>query len=85
MILAGARVANTDMVLVNATAGDDFYRRRGGLRSVKAEIAMQRFLVQCGIKNILLAAIDVVLKSLIFLAPSQIRAFFYKKILRKHK
>ena len=83
MIMRGARCMNMDMSLVKATTGEDFYRRRGGIRSVKAEIAMQNFLVGLGIKGRFEALIEVILKGTIFMAPSFIRAFVYRTLLRR--
>ena len=83
MIMRGARCMNLDMPLVKATTGEEFYRRRGGIRSVKAEVAMQNFLVGLGIKGRFEALVEVVLKGSIFIAPSFIRAFIYRTFLRR--
>ena len=83
MIQNGARCVNADSILVNATTGEEFYRRRGGIRSVKAEIALQKFLVMLLIKNRFESLLEIVLKSIIFMAPSSIRAFLYKTCLRQ--
>lgn len=83
LLKAGYQVANTKTVLVHATAGDDLYRRRGGWKYAKSEWQLQNILVQCGLKNKISALHDGILRALIFLAPSEIRSFIYKKFLRK--
>ncbi len=82
MIGEGAKCANSDAILVFATTGKGFYKRRGGIRSVKAEIAMQKFLVSHQIKGKGMACLETIAKSIIFLIPSSLRAFVYKSLLR---
>jgi hypothetical protein len=74
-----------DKVLVDATAGKEMFRRRGGLQYALAEVELQRHLVRCGLKSYLSALIDGALRSIIFLAPNNVRQFFYLKFLRTQK
>lgn len=83
MVKCGARLANTSAVLVNATAGRDMYKRRGGWRYAKSEIELQSHLVRCGIKNPLSAVLHALLRSAVYLLPSPIRGFIYESTLRK--
>lgn len=76
-------VANTKEILVHATAGRDMYRRRGGWRYAKAEWAMQRVLVSCGLKGRWKAFVDGLLRAMVFLAPAFFRAKVYEVFLRK--
>ncbi len=82
MIKKGAKCANSDAILVFATTGQAFYERRGGVRSVKAEIAMQKFLVHHQIKGWVAACLEIMAKSIVFLMPSSLRALVYKTLLR---
>lgn len=82
MIRNGAKCANSDSILVFATTGKSFYKRRGGIRSVKAEIAMQKFLASYQVKGKAWACMETMVKSLIFLMPSSFRVFVYKWFLR---
>ncbi len=82
MISGGAKCANSREILVFATTGQGFYQRRGGVRSVKAEMAMQKFLVRYEIKSKILAFLETVVKSIIFLMPSSLRALVYRFLLR---
>ena len=83
MVKCGARLANTSTVLVNATAGRDMYKRRGGWRYAKSEIELQGHLVKCGIKNRFSAVLHALLRASVYFLPSCIRGFIYESILRK--
>jgi len=83
MISKGARVANTSDILVHATAGREMYKRRGGLRYVKSEVALQRHLLKCGVTTLPKALLYGFLRSVVFLAPSRLRGWVYETFLRK--
>jgi glycosyltransferase involved in cell wall biosynthesis len=83
LISKGVPMCNSDEILVRATTGRDFYKRRGGLRYAFAEIAMQKHLVSCGLKNPFSALFDGVLRSIVFLAPGRVREFVYVNFLRQ--
>jgi hypothetical protein len=83
MLSRKVRVANTKEVLVHATAGIDMLRRRGGWRYAKAEWAMQKVLISCGLKGRCRAFIDGFLRASVFLAPVFLRAKVYEVFLRK--
>jgi glycosyltransferase involved in cell wall biosynthesis len=85
LLAMGCRVSNLSTVLVDATAGSDMFRRRGGLKYAIAEIDLQRHLIRCELKSPLNALIDGILRSLIFLAPNYVREFFYINFLRVQK
>lgn len=82
MLSAGARVRNLETVLVNATTGKDFYRRRGGWKSALAELRLQRLLVETGLKPKWLAVADFLMRSAVLLSPPAIRRVVYLKMLR---
>jgi cellulose synthase/poly-beta-1,6-N-acetylglucosamine synthase-like glycosyltransferase len=83
MLSRQVRVANTNEVLVHATAGYDMYSRRGGWKYARAEWYMQRVLVACGLKQRWKAYIDGLLRAAVFLAPVFVRAKVYQIFLRK--
>jgi glycosyltransferase involved in cell wall biosynthesis len=85
LLAEGCRVCNLEEVLVDATAGKEMFRRRGGLRYALAEINLQHHLVKCKLKSAAGAFIDGVLRSAIFLAPNAFREFFYINFLRSQK
>lgn len=82
MIAQHKRVINLADTLVQATAGSDMYRRRGGLNYVRSEIDLQRLLVSHGLQSSFKALIVGSLRSSVFLAPSALRGMFYQTFLR---
>lgn len=83
MLARKARVANLKEVLVHATAGRDMYRRRGGWKYARAEWAMQRLLVACGLKSWWRAIMDGATRAAVFLAPAAVRGLIYTLLLRR--
>jgi glycosyltransferase involved in cell wall biosynthesis len=83
MVKAGAHCANLPEVLVHATAGNDMYRRRGGLRYVLAERDIQNLMVRLGLKSQLRGLIDGVARSSVFIAPVFVRRLIYETVLRR--
>lgn len=79
----GARAANVSDTLVHAATGQGMYKRRGGLRYAVSEIKLQRHLIKCGFKRSGVAILHGTVRSMLFLAPVGLRAFFYKKFLRR--
>ncbi len=84
MLAAGAKAANMSDILVRATTGKDMYRRRGGIRYALAEITLQKHLIKVGLKSKYMAILHGLGRSAVFVMPSSIRAWIYKKILRKN-
>ena len=85
MLSNGCKVCNLEAVLVDASAGKELFRRRGGMRYAIAEIELQIHLVRCGIKSPISAFFDGIARGLIFLAPGMLREIFYLKFLRNYK
>lgn len=83
MLSRGARACNVDDILVHATAGKDMYKRRSGLKSVRAEIDLQKILLKCGFQNFLGAIFVGLARGCILLLPNAFRSFIYEKFLRK--
>jgi glycosyltransferase involved in cell wall biosynthesis len=83
MLSNGAKMINLDDVLVNATAGSEMYKRRGGVKYVRSEIDMQTFLIKKGLQSALGAIFIGVSRSMVFLMPAFLRGFIYEKFLRK--
>jgi glycosyltransferase involved in cell wall biosynthesis len=83
MLAKGFCVANTDEILVHASAGRDMYRRRGGWRYAKSEWALQKHMVTNGLKGTVRAVFDGASRAAVFLLPSQLRGWIYEKFLRQ--
>jgi glycosyltransferase involved in cell wall biosynthesis len=76
------RCCNIKEVLVDATAGVEMYRRRGGIKYALAEIELQRHLIKCGLKSNYEALFDGTMRALVFLAPNFVREYIYLTFLR---
>lgn len=83
MLNNGARAYNLQEKLVLATTGKDMYKRRGGLKYAYAEIALQKHLYHCKIKNLFEAIVFGTVRSLIFVMPPFLRELIYINLLRK--
>lgn len=83
LLARGARFRNIEKVLVKVTGGRDMIRRRGGWRYARAEIVLQRHLMNCGLKGKALSVVDGVLRASIFLIPDSWRAWIYRTLLRR--
>lgn len=82
MLNYNARALNLKDVLVDATAGNGMYRRRGGWRYCLSEIELQKHLLRCGVKNLFEAVFTGVIRSSVFLVPAYLRGFIYERFLR---
>jgi glycosyltransferase involved in cell wall biosynthesis len=82
LLSRGAKLVNVEDVLVHASAGTKMYERRGGIRYVLSEIALQRHLLRCGLQNPFNALVVGCLRSLVFLMPASLRGIIYVKLLR---
>ena len=76
-------VKNIPNVLVRVTAGNEMYKRRGGLRYVRSEIELQKFLIKLGLQSKFGGIVAGSLRSIVFLMPNRIRTLFYLNFLRK--
>jgi hypothetical protein len=79
----GHTFGNLADVLVDATAGDEMLKRRGGLRYFLSEVALQRFFVAIGYRSVLHALVAGLLRSLVVLSPVNSRRLIYSA-LRHH-
>lgn len=82
-VAANANMINLPEILVNATAGLTMYKRRGGLKYIRSEILLQRFLHGLGIQSLIAAFFYGFIRSMVFLMPSFLRGVVYEKILRR--
>lgn len=78
----GHMCVNTPEVIVDVTAGEGLYKRRGGLRNARSEIQLQRLLVSSGMKSLTRGILDGLMRSIFFLGPLWIRKMLYTNILR---
>lgn len=76
------QVGNVPNILVKATTGREFYRRRGGVKYALAEYSLQKYLYRHDIKSLSDAIWQGIQRATIFLFPSRVRELIYKKYLR---
>ncbi|WP_266081629.1 glycosyltransferase [Haladaptatus caseinilyticus] len=82
MLLCEKVLCNIPEVLVYARAGEDLYRRRGGLEYVQIEYQLQRDFLDWGFVSIPVFAANVASRTAVRFMPNQIREWIYSKFLR---
>lgn len=83
MLLRGAKGENLKDVILYMRAGRGMYQRRGGWKYVKTMVKFRFYLLKSGISTPLDFFVTVGGQTVICLIPNKLRAFFYKKFLRK--
>ncbi|MDR1392833.1 MAG: glycosyltransferase [Bifidobacteriaceae bacterium] len=73
LMMAGARIANLPDVLVDYRVSEAAYRRRGGLRTLRAELALQREFVRTGFIGPATMARNLVVRGGFEVAPVWLR------------
>jgi glycosyltransferase involved in cell wall biosynthesis len=76
------KVINLNMVLVNASAGENMYKRRGGTKYIFNEFKLQKHLIACGLTKPLYAYPIGLLRVSCFLMPTLVKGLMYKYFLR---
>jgi glycosyltransferase involved in cell wall biosynthesis len=85
MIVAGARVANVAEPLVKYRVGEGAYARRGGLRQLRAEIAMQRRFRASGFTTRGQFVRNLVVRGGYRLVPEQLRRLAYRRVIATYR
>jgi len=85
MIVAGARVANVAEPLVRYRVGAGAYSRRGGLRQLRAELAVQRRFRRLGFTTRPQFLRNVVLRGGYRLVPERLRRLVYKRVIATYR
>ena len=83
MLARDARAYNSPSILVHARVGNGMTKRRGGLKYVRSEIALQKHLHIVSSKNLLHCLCDGIARSFVFLSPDLLRKIVYRLILRR--
>lgn len=84
MYLKGYKFANLSDILVLARAGNDMFKRRGGIKYLHSERKTMKFMYQNNILNIFEFSSLIVFKTIVRLCGSNVRGVFYKLFLRKN-
>lgn len=83
MLMNGAKFYNLEECLVNARAGSRMLAKRVGVKRILQEIQLFWKFYRMGYINIFELVRNVTLKFLLRIIPSSLRAWIYKKFLRK--
>jgi|ETNmetMinimDraft_26_1059896.scaffolds.fasta_scaffold11010_2 glycosyltransferase involved in cell wall biosynthesis len=83
MLIAGFRLANLPMVLVETQAGPDYFVRRGGLSYLRHELALLSKIRDLGFVSPIDALIFILTRLPVRLLPINARNFWYRTMLRK--
>lgn len=84
MIMNNSKIANMNKVLVLARSDESMYKRRGGVKYIKAEVKLEKKLLESGFIDIKLFLFNVIVRISIRLMPNSMRKIFYVKFLRKN-
>ena len=82
MLVAGAGLYNLPEPLVYARCGNGMQKRRGGWAYMRREIYAQLLMRKIGMITVLDCLRNIIARSPVRLAPSCVRAFFYRAFLR---
>lgn len=82
-INSGAKVMNSNKIFAYARTGEDFYKRRKGLKHIYSEYKLQKLLYINNVSNLFLSIIVFSVRVLLILMPSVIIKGLYLFFLRK--
>ncbi len=85
MIVAGARVTNVAEPLVKYRVGAGAYARRGGMRQLRAELAVQRRFRELGFTTRAQFVRNVAVRGGYRLIPERVRRFAYRKVIATYR
>lgn len=83
LIYNGRKFANINKFLVYASTGNNFYKRRGGIKYASGERELQLKLIEYKINGVLYSILIGLIRFFIFLLPSPIKKGFYNIFLRR--
>jgi glycosyltransferase involved in cell wall biosynthesis len=84
MINYGFKVQNLEDVLVYVRAGNDLFRRRGGLLYIKNECKLQREFLRMKFITPLQFCFNIIIRSFVRVMPTLIRKRIYKNFFRSN-
>lgn len=77
------KCCNLSEILVDATTGKDFFRRRGSLSAFRSEVAIQLHLIKHLQKPFILSVFDLAIRVFMYLTPIIFVEKIYQNILRR--
>lgn len=82
LISLGARMGNSENVLVHARTGNGMIARRGGAKYICSEFKLQRLMMKQLNKSLIKAIVHFTARSFVFAIPNRLRAKIYENYLR---
>lgn len=84
MFLNNCKIRNIGEVLVHARVGKEMYQRRGGFPYFKQGLEIQKFMLKNKIIHLPRFIYNLIVRFVVqVLCPNSVRAFIYKKFIRK--
>lgn len=83
VILNDYEVDNLPEFLVDVRADNEMFARRGGWKYLKQDVKFQKFLLESKFITAYTFVKNVVVRSVVRLAPNGVRVFVYKRLLRR--
>ncbi|MGL4865080.1 MAG: glycosyltransferase [Cetobacterium sp.] len=83
MLVKGAQFYNLSEPLLYFRVSNDTYKRRGGIKYIKAEWILQKKYLDLSVINRKEFLINIITKAIVRILPNQIRKVIYLKLLRK--
>ena len=80
MLMRGCVFYNIQESLLFFRTSSNLYRRRGGLKYVRYDVAFQKAIVKIGYQTRLLALINMMIRIPIRLLPNRLRGLFYRML-----
>lgn len=76
---------NIQKILCKVRAGEEMTKRRGGRNYIKAIYKFQKKIEELGIINQLEKNVNILIRSMVSIAPNNLRSLAYSKLLRGKK
>lgn len=84
MLVKGAQFYNLSEPLLYFRVSNDTYKRRGGIKYIKAEWILQKKYLELNVINKREFLVNILGKSIVRLLPNQLRKIIYLNLLRKN-
>lgn len=82
IIHRGFKIKNLEDILVYVRAGDELFRRRGGLSYIKNDFILQREFLKMDFITPIQFCLNLIRRTIVRVAPAYLRKVFYKRFLR---
>ncbi len=83
LLTSGVKAANLPDIILHMQISKDLFKRRGGWQYAISEIKVQKAFYRLGFLSFKDFILNIILRTPIRLMPNSLRAYIYKKMLRK--